>query len=86
MGWVLDDCTIKHGYGAYYQPGKGIEVCKINEQIIQSSLAADESFYQRLWQTYFSAATIRERKNRRLHLQHIPLRYWQYLTEKQIIF
>ena len=51
------------------------------------SLSADlldraETDYQQLWQTYFKAVDIPERKNLKLHLQHVPRRYWKYLTEK----
>lgn len=41
-----------------------------------------ETDYQRLWQTYFRAVDIPERQNLKLHLQHVPKRYWKYLTEK----
>lgn len=45
--------------------------------------APDEAAYQRMWQAYFRAVTIPERRNLRLHLRHVPKRYWPYLTEKQ---
>ncbi len=45
-------------------------------------LDAAESDYAELWQTYFQAVDIPERKNLKLHLQHVPKRYWKYLTEK----
>lgn len=38
--------------------------------------------YQELWRTYFSSVNIPERKNMKLHLQHVPARYWKYLPEK----
>ena len=43
----------------------------------------DEAAFQKMWQTYFHAVNIPERANPRLHLQHVPRRYWRYLTEKQ---
>ncbi|MDO4775958.1 MAG: TIGR03915 family putative DNA repair protein [Cardiobacteriaceae bacterium] len=48
-----------------------------------ATLSADERHYQTLWQSYFQSATIAARKNPRLHRQHMPKRYWRYLTEKQ---
>lgn len=84
QAWLIID--IKHGYGAYYQSGEKVILEKVDEPFTPSIVADNEVFYQNLWQTYFSAATIQERKNRRLNLQHIPLRYWQYLTEKQVLF
>ena len=45
--------------------------------------APDEAAYQRMWRAYFQAVTIPERRNLKLHLRHVPKRYWPYLTEKQ---
>ncbi len=41
-----------------------------------------ERKYQKLWQRYFTKTNITERKNMKLHIQHVPKRYWKYLTEK----
>ena len=46
-------------------------------------LTPDEAGYQRMWRAYFQAVTIPERRNLRLHLRHVPKRYWPYLTEKR---
>ena len=43
----------------------------------------DEAAYQTMWKAYFQAVTIPERRNLKLHLRHVPKRYWPYLTEKQ---
>ncbi|WP_420455531.1 TIGR03915 family putative DNA repair protein [Rubrivirga sp.] len=45
--------------------------------------APDEAAYQTMWRAYFQAVTIPERRNLKLHLRHVPRRYWPYLTEKQ---
>ena len=42
----------------------------------------DESTFQAMWQTYFRAVDIPERRNLALHQRHVPRRYWPYLTEK----
>lgn len=42
----------------------------------------EEKKYQKLWQRYFTKTNITERKNMKLHIQHVPKRYWKYLTEK----
>jgi probable DNA metabolism protein len=39
--------------------------------------------YQVLWKSYFDSVNIKERKNPKLHLQHVPRRYWKYLSEKR---
>lgn len=42
-----------------------------------------EELYDILWQDYFKSTNIAERKNMKLHLQHVPKRYWKYLNEKK---
>lgn len=42
-----------------------------------------EKEYELLWCNYFKSVNIASRKNLKLHRQHMPLRYWKYLTEKQ---
>lgn len=46
------------------------------------SAEAGELDYQKLWQVYFKHTNIPERRNPKLHLQHVPRRYWKYLVEK----
>lgn len=41
-----------------------------------------EELYDLLWKDYFKTTNIQERKNTKLHLQHVPKRYWRYLNEK----
>ncbi|WP_243732513.1 TIGR03915 family putative DNA repair protein [Pedobacter metabolipauper] len=42
-----------------------------------------ESLYAMLWKDYFKSTNIVARKNTKLHIQHVPKRYWKYLTEKR---
>lgn len=51
------------------------------------SLVYDESeaLYQQLWQQYFKSVNIAARKNTKLHIQHMPVRYWKYLPEKRTV-
>ena len=51
-------------------------------QLSADLLADTETAYQDLWNVYFKAVDIPERRNMKLHLQHVPKRYWKYLTEK----
>ncbi|TXF91840.1 DNA metabolism protein [Neolewinella aurantiaca] len=51
-------------------------------QLSSEMLTSTESDYQDLWNVYFKAVDIPERRNMKLHLQHVPKRYWKYLTEK----
>ena len=43
----------------------------------------DERAYQTMWRAYFRAVDIPERRNLKLHLRHVPKRYWPDLTEKR---
>lgn len=47
-----------------------------------SNLSADEQSFQHLWHTYFKNVNIQARKNMKLHIRHVPRRYWRYLSEK----
>lgn len=49
---------------------------------IQQVYDEKEQLYQTLWQQYFSSVNIKARKNTKLHIQHMPKRYWKYLPEK----
>ena len=63
------------------------KIRKIDDTVLNTNmkeiLADGEESYSEWWRAYFKATNIVERKNRKLHLQHVPRRYWQYLTEKQ---
>lgn len=86
--WLLYD--VKRTYGFYYDKKIVTEV-KVNDQpnvsnvLTEKTIDLDENdlLYQNLWKQYFKSTNIVERKNIRLHLQHVPKRYWNYLVEKQ---
>ncbi len=48
-----------------------------------ADLAADEHVWQLLWQAYYHAVSIAERRNLQLRAQHMPRRYWKHLPEMQ---
>ena len=82
--WMIYD--LKRQYGLFYD----LEHCeffypneKINLNQYQEKFHEEEKKYQTLWQSYFTKTNIVERKNTKLHIQHVPKRYWKYLTEKQ---
>ena len=85
--WLIYDT--QRNYGVYFDLIKTQPV--VLDHIIAdrsgylpaSILEEHEHLYQQLWQTYYQHVNIPERKNRKLHLRHIPLRYWKYLTEKR---
>ena len=46
-------------------------------------VTADESFFSKLWQSYYNAVTIPARKNDKQMKKSMPVRYWKFLPEKQ---
>lgn len=85
--WLIYDA--KRKYGIYYDLTRTQEVSMQfsadvhNENSLKEINDEKEDLYQQLWKTYFSNVNITARKNMKLHIQHMPKRYWKYLTEKR---
>lgn len=85
--WLIYDSRRK--YGLYYDLEKVEEInMQFSEDInnknsLQNIIDEKEELYQKLWQQYFSSVNIAARKNMKLHIQHMPKRYWRWLTEKK---
>ncbi|RZJ66854.1 MAG: DNA metabolism protein [Flavobacterium sp.] len=87
--WIIYD--LKRKYGLYYDLEKVEEitfdfVSEINSgqpYLPVDSLDKKEELYGLLWNDYFKSTNIPARKNMKLHIQHVPKRYWKYLTEKR---
>ena len=83
--WIIYD--IKRSYGLYYDLN---DVEYISMEFSDQKKGANvvaafgegEGAYQHLWKNYFTSVNIVSRKNTKLHLRHIPKRYWKHLTEK----
>lgn len=85
--WIIYDT--KRDYGYYYNQKNVVEIkLETDENFLDGKLdeklmAEDEKLFQELWKGYFKALTIKERINPKLQRQHMPKRFWKYLTEKQ---
>lgn len=85
--WVIYD--IKRKYGLHYNLEEVetivLDFSKTFDFTKTSSdfFAEEELEFQELWQNYFKSTNIESRKNMVLHVQHVPKRYWKYLSEKQ---
>ncbi|WP_214070317.1 TIGR03915 family putative DNA repair protein [Mucilaginibacter sp. dw_454] len=83
--WMIYD--LKRSYGIYYN-GHDTQFITLdfatvaNPGDVISAYTEDESIYQHLWKSYFHSVNIPMRKNTKLHVRHIPKRYWKHLTEK----
>lgn len=85
--WAIYDT--RRRYGIYYDLEN---VCFITAnhpalptkpgELLTDALDDKETLYQTLWTNYFHSVNIQERKNTKLHLRHMPKRYWKYLIEK----
>lgn len=84
--WIIYD--IKRAFGIRYDLHKvdfmNLEFLKKfrNGKEISAAWQNGEELYQVLWKDYFKSVNIQTRKNTKLHLRHVPKRYWKYLTEK----
>ncbi len=84
--WMIYDA--RRRYGIYYdlQTVTTVQIT-FNEQAgnTPESIYDDkEELYQTLWKQYFKSVNIAARKNTKLHIQHMPKRYWKYLPEKKM--
>ena len=86
--WLVYD--EKRRYGIYYDLNNVTEVNILPDQPkrtadVAFALHEDEILYQRLWQKYFKSTFIESRKNTKLHVQHLPRKYWKNLVEKMLV-
>ncbi|MCK9618094.1 MAG: TIGR03915 family putative DNA repair protein [Lentimicrobiaceae bacterium] len=87
QNWLIYDMKRKYGF---YHTAKEILQIKlenskmnsINGKAGKKVLSADEIQFQQLWLSYLDSVTIKERRNLRLQMQHMPKRFWKFLTEK----
>jgi probable DNA metabolism protein len=83
--WMIYD--IRRNYGLYYDL-HDTEFISMEFSDVKSAVNVDalfnenEEVYQHLWKNYFKSVNIASRKNTKLHIRHIPKRYWKHLTEK----
>ena len=83
--WLIYDA--KRRYGIYYDLDTLSNIELTFSLVASAQNTVDlyderEEFFQDMWRRYFSAVNIKARKNMKLHIQHMPRRYWRYLTEK----
>ena len=85
--WIIYD--LKRNYGLHYdlQEVTEIHISEADRHQLKKPaaglLSEEEAHYGSLWKDYFKSTNIAARKNTKLHVQHVPRRYWKYLTEKQ---
>jgi len=87
QSWLIYD--IRRKYGIYYDQEK-VEEITLNfsnenggKTAVKDVFHDSETLYQELWQNYFKNVNIPSRRNIKLHVQHVPKRYWKHLIEKK---
>lgn len=89
--WIIFDT--KRGFGFYYDLNEINEVTfekSVLDSFTTGTLSEDkasetEMFFKEMWKTHFEHLTIMERLNLKLQRQKMPVRYWKYLPEMQLI-
>ncbi len=85
--WLIYD--VKRKYGIFYDLNSvqiiSLDLSEIHTNKLQRNdiFTSDEYEYQNMWNNYFKNTNIKSRINRKLHTQHVPKRYWKYLSEKK---
>jgi probable DNA metabolism protein len=82
--WIIYDMRRNYGmfYDLYNVEFITLDFATARPDNVISSYTEDEGLYQTLWKNYFKSVNIPARKNTKLHMRHIPKRYWRFLTEK----
>lgn len=87
QAWIIYD--LKRKYGLHYDLEKVSEIVLDQQPEMPHNLSLPtnilddkELLYSLLWNDYFKSTNIPARKNMKLHIRHVPKRYWKYLTEK----
>lgn len=89
QSWILYDT--ERNFGLYYDTLDLHEITFSLEdlksfkskKLESEKLSETEIYYQNLWKEYFETIAIKERFNPKLQRQHMPKRFWKYLTEMQ---
>jgi len=85
--WLIYD--VKRKYGIFYDLNSveivSLDLSEVHTNSIRKSdtFSGEEYNYQDLWNNYFKSTNIKSRINMKLHTQHVPKRYWKYLSEKK---
>lgn len=81
QNWVIHD--VKRRIAAVHnQEGWFMTPFEFNQHI---AVDQKEALCQELWKQYFDSIAISTRHNPKLQKQLMPVRYWKYLTEKQVM-
>lgn len=86
--WVVYDTKRKYGYHFDLKKVEqftfeGSDPIPSSGKLQPDKLDKHEVLFEDFWKSYIKTLTIRERLNPKLQRQHMPVRFWKFLTEKQ---
>lgn len=86
--WVVYDTKRKYGYHFDLKKVEtftfeGNEPIPASGKLHPELLDEHEVLFEEFWKSYIKTLSIRERFNPKLQRQHMPVRFWKYLTEKK---
>ncbi|MCR4434297.1 MAG: TIGR03915 family putative DNA repair protein [Clostridiales bacterium] len=80
QNWILHD--VKRSLAVLYNKKRWTLTPFSHTGFISASDCAPD--FQELWKQYFKRIAIPNRRNPKLQKRNMPVRYWKYLTEKQL--
>ncbi len=85
--WLIYDMKREYGllYDLYGVAEVSLSPAEKNALTTDTVIMLEEreEHFQQLWKRYYHSTNIEARRNMKLHLRHVPKRYWKYLIEKQ---
>lgn len=75
--FLIHDKT--HGMALIYEPYRSAIIPIIDLELPEPD--EDELNFRELWQQFYRSISIEARHNPKLRMNHMPKRYWKYLTE-----
>lgn len=86
--WIIYDA--KRKYALFYDLHKTETVSFVNLNVNPDTgdladelKSTDQNDFEQMWREYLQSVTIRQRINPKLQRQHMPKRFWKFLTEKK---
>jgi len=84
--WLIYD--LRRDYGIFYDL-YNVDTVKLENTKDVNNTSREclyfnegEFEFQKLWRNYFKSTNIESRRNMKLHIKHVPKRYWKYMSEK----
>ncbi len=81
--WIIYDTQRQYGLVYDLKVSRTLQLDPSRLPQTPADVEDKEQHHQALWRQYYRAINIDLRNNPKLHLQHLPRRFWRYLPEKK---